>query len=278
MRKVFSNPDLLVGLRTFDLKRLKDRLRLYQPSRRCTLLIVPIDDLTEAICKWGDQLYKQYKNISAKTPIWQWQGLYILLSSQWSDYEKFAEIQEKIVCLRKLFGYVDNMTYTYRNCQIPLDHLSELMKIKHHELQEKKELHAQLDIIEKKERDLEKRGYASAAASARKLHQDLKVKTQQYYTQPYFKRQAYLPAYKVECAQAIHEANKVLSKHRGWRHVFAEIGLVLASLVVFYPVVMGVNKYHHDRYTVFGTTNSSKQIAETHSVIQQMNHVLPHAR
>ena len=60
------------------------------------------------------------------------------------------------------------------------------------------------------------------------------------------------------CKELLKENKGLLDIHRDNRYLLAEVGVVLSSLIIFYPVVLGANYLYTGKLGFFGETNSAQ--------------------
>lgn len=132
------------------------------------------------------------------------------------------------------------------------------------------------DKLWKKQQDLRDRGHITAANQAEDLHRKLSVYAQTYLndlanpniSSPEKKYEDF----KTKSLRAISKARGELETHRGWKRFLVNFAACIASLIIFFPLVLKVHHHYKKHYLFFDRTSSHKKLDKLENSI---NHLEP---
>lgn len=119
------------------------------------------------------------------------------------------------------------------------------------------DLYSSLEDIRVKAVELKNKS-ESAYNSAITLYSTIKQALSDDFEHPDYSIQDNNKIFKNKCEKAIEEARPILEKHRGWKQILGNIGLVIVGLGVGYVVAGSIHKIKTGKFLFFNTDSSSK--------------------
>lgn len=132
------------------------------------------------------------------------------------------------------------------------------------------------DKLWAKQEDLRARGYYTAADKAEALHKNISVHAQTYLNELADPDNKSLPEKKYEdfknhTLAAIKAARGELETHRGWKRFLVNFAALIASLIIFFPLVLKIHHHYKKHYLFFDRTSSHKKLDKLENTIHRLD-------